>query len=406
MHEHPTPGAPPIDVAQIFRRFALAYRRTHPLAEEPARVLRDLARCRTPDLGGHLYHCDACGRQVVLYNSCLNRHCPTCQGPAQYRWIEERQRRLLHTPYFHVVFTLPALLRDVAQRHRRPLLALLFRSVSESLQVFARDPRRLGAQPAFTLVLHTWTREILFHPHIHAIVAGGGLSLDGQGWVDVPHPDFLFPVMALSKVFRGKFLHGLGDLCQAGEIDLSEGDARKLIHKAKRQSWVVFAKKPFGGPKQIVGYLGRYTHRVAISSSRLVSISDTTIIFRTRGETTCSVTPDEFIRRFLLHVLPHHFCKIRHYGRLAPANVSSRLLRAQQILGPADSMGSCGDRGVPAGTGQTIPAGDRGTSKAADDGDHFVATDRAAPACPHCGGALRPLSPRTFPFAQRPPPDT
>lgn len=402
MCEHPTPGAT-IEIAQVFRRFARTYRNEHPLADHPARVLRDIEQCRTPALGGHLYRCETCRQRVVLYNSCLNRHCPTCQGPAQYRWIAHRHRRLLNAPYFHVVFTLPAVLRKVIYAHRRPLLALLFRSVAQALHVFANDRKRLGAQPAFTLVLHTWTREMLYHPHLHAIVAAGGLSADGARWMPVPNTDFLFPVAALSQVFRGKFLTGLIELCRAGAIDLSEPESRRLVRDAKKQAWVVFAKKPFGGPAQIVNYLGRYTHRVAISSARLVSVSDAAIVFRTRGEKTCSVTPREFIRRFLLHVLPRQFFKIRHYGLLAPGNVTTRLLRAQQILGVPPDPPDPGQQVANAGIGPD-PITSESPLVSPETGDRgATSVDRSAPACPHCGGRLIVLTRRRTHLPHGPP---
>ncbi len=397
MHPHPKAGAK-LEIAQIFRRFAQPYRQKHTLADQPARVLRDIEDCRTSALGGHLYRCDDCGRDVPLFNSCLNRHCPTCQGPAQYHWIEQRKRRLLNTGYFHMVFTLPAPLRPVVFAHRRSLLDLLFRSVAESLHAFAADPQWLGAQLGFTLVLHTWTRALLFHPHLHAIVTGGGLSFDASKWVGLPTEEFLFPGTAVSRVFRGKFLAGFIGLCKAGTIDLSAPDSRTLVRAAKQHDWVVFAKRPFGGPAQIVNYLGRYTHRVGLSSSRLLSISDDTIVFRTRGEKTCSLTPEEFIRRFLLHVLPHQFFKIRHYGLLAAGNVNTRLVRAQQLLGP-----------VPAATdpvdGGTIESAEPGTNRI-ETGKQPDVADRAAPRCPHCNGRLVPLTPRrSHRFQQRAPPN-
>jgi len=399
MCQHPTPGAK-IEIAQIFRRFARTYRDEHPLAERPARVLRDVEHCRTPTLGGHVYRCEHCRQRVILYNSCLNRHCPTCQGPAQYRWIAQRQRRLVNAPYFHVVFTLPAVLRNVVHAHRRPLLELLFHSVAETLQAFAADPRRLGAQPAFTLVLHTWTREMLFHPHLHAIVAAGGLSADGSRWVPVPDSDFLFPVVALGKVFRGKFLDGLSALVRAGRIDLSERESQRLVRDAQKKTWVVFAKRPFGGPAHVLRYLGRYTHRVAISSARLVAVSDDAIVFRTRGEQTCSLTPTEFLRRFLLHVLPRQFFKIRHYGLLAPGNVTTRLRRAQEILGtPAPATGREAvdvDRDEDRATDDPTRTGERSTT----------GPDAAAPSCPHCGGRLVALTPRRPHWPHAPPVDT
>ena len=402
MCKHPTPGAN-LAIAQVFRRFARAYRNTHPLADQPARVLRDIEQCRTPALGGHLYRCETCRQQVMLYHSCLNRHCPTCQGPAQYRWIAQRHRRLLNAPYFHVVFTLPAVLRNVIIAHPRPLLALLFRAVAQSLHVFATDPKRLGARPAFTLVLHTWTREMLYHPHLHAIVAAGGLSADGSRWVPVPNSDFLFPVAALSKVLRGKFLDGFIELCRAGAIDLSAQASRRLVREAKTQDWVVFAKKPFGGPAQIVNYLGRYTHRVAISTARLVSVSDDAIVFRTRGERTCSITPEEFIRRFLLHVLPHQFFKIRHYGLLAPANVTTRLVRAQQILGVLPDPSDPGQELADADTDPAPTTSERHPITTEADDRAPTPVDPAAPACPHCGGRLVAFTPRRSHLPHGPP---
>jgi hypothetical protein len=408
MHEHPKPGAK-LEVAHIFRRFANAYRRKHVLTDEQKRVLGDLEHCRTSALGEHLYRCQDCGREVPLYNSCLNRHCPTCQGPAQYHWIEQRQRRLLNTAYFHVVFTLPSLLREVVYEHRRILLDLLFRSVSETLHAFAADPQRLGAQLGFTLVLHTWTRTLFFHPHLHAIVTGGGLSSDASKWIAVPNDEFLFPVTAVSEVFRGKFLHGFIDLWSAGQINLSEHQSRKLVREVKKHQWVVFAKKPFGGPAQIVNYLGRYTHRVAISSSRLLSITDDKIVFRTRGEKTCSLTPEEFLRRFLLHVLPYQFFKIRHYGLLAPANVHTRLLRAQHLLGPLPAAPLVETApplplSAAASTTKTTPGSQADTPpvEAAND----PPLDRSAPTCPHCGGRLVPLTTRRLHLEHLPLPDT
>jgi len=409
MHEHPGSGAK-LEIAQVFRRFAGAYRAKHDLADEPARVLRDLEHCRTAALGEHLYQCQDCGREVPLYNSCLNRHCPTCQGPAQYHWIEQRQRRLLNAPYFHAVFTLPAVLRESVLEHRRILLDLLFQTVAQTLHVFAADPRHLGAQIAFTLVLHTWARNLFFHPHIHVIVSGGGLSFDGSQWIGAPYDDFLFPVTAVSDVFRGKFLHGFIELCKAGKINLTEHQSRKLVRESKKHRWVVYAKKPFGGPRQIVSYIGRYTHRVAISSSRLISIHDDKIVFRTRGEKTCALTPDEFIRRFLLHVLPHQFFKIRHYGLLAPSNVNTRLRRAQELLGPIIEAVDTAPA-LPALSSDDSSETDPETIEAGN--DRSVADDSAPPStssgqakCPHCGGRLLPLITRRLRLVELPPPDT
>jgi hypothetical protein len=285
--------------------------------------------------------------------------------------------------------------------HRRLLLTLLFSAVAKTLNAFAADPKRLGAQIGFTLVLHTWRRDMLFHPHIHVIVTGGGLSADGSQWISIPDEDFLFPVPAVSKLFRGKFLHRLIELSKTGKLGLTEHQSRKLVREAKRQEWVVFAKKPFGGPSQIVNYLGRYTHRVAISSARMISIAEDRIVFRTRGEGTCSVTPEEFIRRFLLHVLPHQFFKIRHYGLLAPGNVNTRLARAQEILGPPPE-----DDHTP--QPNTSAPGDDGTASTEIAGEvkEKTTAERSAPRCPHCGGRLVPLVRRNLRLEELPPPDT
>ena len=404
MHAHPTPGAR-LEIAEVFRRFAGGYRDKHAPAGPAARVLGDLERCRTAALGEHLWHCHECSRDVPLFNSCLNRHCPTCQGPAQYRWIEQRQRRLLDTSYFHVVFTLPAILRPVVFAHRRALLDLLFRAASQTLLAFAADPKWLGAQLGFTLVLHTWTRELLFHPHLHAIVTGGGLSPEGANWVAVRNDEFLFPVSALSKVFRGKFLDGFRALGAAGKLDLTDHQSRKLVRETYKHDWVVYAKKPFGGPEQIVRYLGRYTHRVGISSSRLLSVTDDRIVFRTRGEKTCSLAPDEFLRRFLLHVLPPRFSKIRHYGLLAPGNVHTRLVLAQELLGTAPVHAE------PLEPVRTVLDDPRAPESLAasrtdadDDNDERNAVDPAAPRCPHCGGRLIRLAAPVSRRPQRAPP--
>ena len=304
-----------------------------------------------------------------------------------------------------MVFTLPAQLRPVVFAHRRSLLDLLFRSVADTLHAFAADPTRLGAQLGFTLVLHTWTRELLFHPHLHAIVTGGGLSSDASTWMGVPTEDFLFPGTAVSRVFRGKFLAGFIGLWKAGKIDLSEHDSRKLVRELKKNDWVVFAKRPFGGPAQIVNYLGRYTHRVGISSARLVSISDEKIVFRTRGEKTCSLTPEELIRRFLLHVLPHQFFKIRHYGLLAPGNVNTRLVRAQELLGPVPATTEPVDALRPPPDDDPLESAAPG-SDPIEAGNEPNAVDHTAPRCPHCGGRLVALTTRSSHRLQRAPPDT
>ena len=411
MHAHAPPGAPRLEIAAIFRAHGGSFRQKHRLSPEQDRVLRDLERCRTAALGGHLYRCQQCSAEVPLYNSCLNRHCPTCQGPAQLRWVDGRRKRLLPTDYFHVVFTLPALLRPLARRYRRLLYDLLFATAADTLLTFGRDPKRLGAELGFTLVLHTWTRELRFHPHVHAIVTGGGLDVHADRWVSA-RQDYLFPVQALSRLFRGKFLHGLIALFEAGAFAGSRLDSksfRTLTRRLARQPWVVYAKKPFGrlrseasaagrGPEQIVTYLGRYTHRVAISNSRLLSVTDTLVTFRTRGEGSCAIAPHEFIRRFLLHVLPEQLVKIRHYGLLAPANVNTRLRRAAELL---------------AGQRNAAPSSIDSSHGGADDSAHTgePPPDLARPRCPHCGArTLIPVGTRRSGYRRSrfstPPPDT
>ena len=376
MHAHAPPGAPRLEIASIFRAHGGSFRQKHPLSPEHDRVLGDLERCRTAALGGHLYRCQQCSAEVPLYNSCLNRHCPTCQGPAQFRWVAGRKERLLPTDYFHVVFTLPAPLRQLVRRYRRLLFDLLFAAAADTLLAFGRDPKRLGAEIGFTLVLHTWTRDLRFHPHVHAIVTGGGLNVAADRWVSA-RQDYLCPVEALSRLFRGKFLHALIDLFEAGGFKDSGHDPKSfriLTRRLARQQWVVYAKKPFGGPEPILTYLGLYTHRVALSNARLLSVSDALITFRTRGDGICTITPHEFIRRFLLHVLPEQFVKIRHYGLLAPANVHTRLRRAEELLAEQRSSAPSSSTDLTDG-GADTDAQHNGEATA----------DLARPRCPHCG---------------------
>jgi DNA-directed RNA polymerase subunit RPC12/RpoP len=372
VHAHPTPGTPPFEINSIFRTHGPRYRTQHHLTREQHRVVNDIERCRTSALGGHLYRCTHCAADVSLYNSCLNRHCPTCQGPAQLRWVEQRKQRLLSTDYFHLVFTLPAALRPLAHRCRRPIFDLLFAAAAHTLLALGRDPKRLGATIGFTLVLHTWKRDLLFHPHVHGIVSGGGLDLKADRWV-ATRQNYLFPGKVLSRVFRGKFLAGLIDLYNGGALGdaaLDPSSFRTLIASVRTRDWVVFAKRPFGGPEQIVRYLGLYTHRVALSNTRLLDVRDDRITFRTRGAGTCSIPPDDFIHRFLLHVLPDRFVKIRHYGLLAPANVNTHLKRAQQLLSPQPRP-------------QEIHQPEAQADHLAADPEQT--SSKRLPRCPHCG---------------------
>lgn len=313
--------------------------RAHALSPDQHAVLRAIARCRTPALGGHVDVCNACGHAAIAYNSCRNRHCPKCQALAQARWIERRMERVLPTHAFHVVFTLPSELHGLVIVNRDKLFDVLFASAAEALLELGRDPRWLGAELGITSVLHTWTRDLRFHPHVHCIVTGGGLSLDGERWIST-RPDFLFPVRVLGALFRGKFLARLAHLRERGELHL-EGPASSLADPARfarvrdklyRSRWVVYAKPPFGGPEQVFRYLGRYTHRVGLSNRRLVSLDARGVTFRTRGERTATLPPHEFLRRFLLHVLPRGFVKIRHHGLMAAGNVNTRLPIARRLL--------------------------------------------------------------------------
>jgi len=303
--------------------------------------MRAIETCRTPVLGGHLDVCDQCGFERPAYNSCRNRHCPKCQSLAQAKWVEARIERLLPTNYFHLVFTLPGKLRPLALHNRRCVFGLLFQAASRTLLDLGKDKDWLGAVLGFSAVLHTWNRVQGFHPHLHCIVTGGGLSTSGNGWVGVQGGRYLFPVKVLSTLFRGKFLAGLAQARRAGKLRfagtcaaVADDDVFAAFKdELYRKDWVVYAKRPFGGAEQVYRYLGRYTHRVSISSQRLEAIDDSGIRFRTKNGDTATLAPQEFIRRFLLHVLPRGFVKIRHYGLLASANVHTKLEKARCLLG-------------------------------------------------------------------------
>lgn len=338
-HAHPAvrPGAEVrLEVADIFRRHGGDYLRTHVIPPAQGKTLRAVMACRTARLGGHVDVCADCGDRTPSYNSCRDRHCPTCQGSQAAAWVAERVERLVPTHHFHVVFTLPAELRPVALANPHVVYDRLFAAATDTLLELAAS--RWKALPGITAVLHTWTRQMELHPHLHCVVTGGGLALDDSRWMPC-RKNFLFPVKVLSKLFRGKLLDGLRRDQKADKlrfvgtsVHLAQPIAwEALCSQLYRAPFVVYAKRPFGGPEQVLRYLGRYTHRVAISTSRLLASDDAAVVFRTRGDRTCRLRPDEFIRRFLLHVLPGRFRKIRHYGLLAPANVNTRLVRAQQL---------------------------------------------------------------------------
>jgi hypothetical protein len=337
-------------VADVFRRHFEAYRHSHVPSREQVKVARDLVACRTAVLGGHLEVCTACGWQRPAYNSCRNRHCPKCQALRQARWVEQRLTRILPVHHFHVVFTLPGDLADLARDNRALVFDLLIKAAAGSLLALGRDRRFWGepAQLGVTAVLHTWTRDLRWHPHVHCIVSGGGLARDSGRWISAAR-DFLFPVHVLGALFRGKVLAGIEELRAQGKLrdELDDRAARRRRARLYKHSWVVYSKRPFGGPEQVYRYLGRYTHRVAISNARLVSIDDGAIVFRTRGQATATLAPIEFVRRFLDHVLPTGFVKIRHFGLLASVNVKGRLERARQLLGDSPSTSSPATDGGP-----------------------------------------------------------
>jgi putative transposase/transposase-like zinc-binding protein len=325
-----------VEVGDIFRAHGEVYRQQHVLTPDQQKVMRAIEACRTEVLGGHLDACDRCGHCQPSYNSCRDRHCPKCQSLTQAKWIEERMERLLPVHYFHVVFTLPQALRPVARRNQRAVYKLLFEAATKTLLTLGEDPKRLGGQLGITAVLHTWTRELEFHPHLHCIVTGGGLSPDGTTWIPARRK-YLFPVKVLSRLFRGLFLDGLKRAHQAGDVRFDGGDLQEVIDALYQTEWVVYAKWPFGGPQQVFQYLGRYTHRVGISNQRLIAMDERGISFATKNGDTITLAPQEFIRRFLLHVLPPGFVKIRHYGLWASGNVSTRLAAAQGLLPAAPS---------------------------------------------------------------------
>lgn len=308
-----------------------AFVRAHPLRREARRALHDIASCRTPALGGHLDVCEACGDSRPSYNSCRNRHCPKCQALRQAQWVDARSERLLPTHHFHVVFTLPAQLRPIALRHRERVFDLLFACANETLAELGKDQARLHAQLAVTLVLHTWSRDLGFHPHVHGIVSGGGLDLAAGTWVSAGKK-FLFPVHVMGALFRGKMLDALKKAHARHELDFGNQDPNALFATLYKTRWVVYAKRPFGDAEHVVRYLGRYTHRVGISNDRIESVSREQVRFRTKEGKHATLAPEEFLRRFLMHVLPAGFVKIRHFGLLAPGNVHGRLEIARRRL--------------------------------------------------------------------------
>jgi putative transposase/transposase-like zinc-binding protein len=337
-----------IEVADVFRNHGDAFLDQHgeTLSHEQRRALHDIAACRTAALGGHVEECDGCGHQRIAYNSCRNRHCPKCQATAAAQWMESREAELLPVEYFHVVFTLPPALGPIALQNPRELYGLLFRTAAETLQQIAADPKHLGAEIGFLAVLHTWGQNLQHHPHVHCVVPGGGLSLDGSQWVSC-RPGFFLPVRVLSRLFRGKFLALLRGAFDRGKLSFhgnlsalaDAGEFQRRLSTSAQTEWVVYAKPPFGGPEQVLKYLARYTHRVAISNRRLVALEGGKVQFQWKdyahggGQKTMILKAAEFIRRFLLHVLPSGFVRIRHFGFLANRVCREKLALCRTLLG-------------------------------------------------------------------------
>ena len=380
---------PTFEVADVFHRHGEAYIRARggKIGRVERRVMSAIQLCRTAALGGHFETCEACGFARPAYNSCRNRHCTKCQGAAQIQWIERRQSDLLPVPYFHVVFTLPAPIADVAFHNKAVIYAILLKTAAATLQVIAADPKHLGAEIGLVAVLHTWGQNLHHHPHAHCVVPGGGLSLDGQRWVRCRRTFFL-PVKVLARLYRRLFLKQLAAAFAAGQITLTgelaslgaDGAFVAALAAWRRIDWVVYAKPPFGGPKQVLNYLGRYTHRVAIANSRIVALDDDTVSFRWRdyraqGQTKIMrVTAIDFIRRFLQHTLPDGFQRIRHYGLLANARRVEKLALCRRLLA------AC----TPEPATPTDPAPVDTESRRLKD----APTSSVPHLCPCCGGRL------------------
>jgi len=341
---------PPLEVADLVRAAGDAFieRSRKWITWKHVKVLLAIARCRTAMLGGHLDECTRCGHRVISYNSCRNRHCPKCQTGARERWLEKRRRELLPTQYVHVVFTLPRQLAPLALQNKKVVYDLLFRTSAETLREVARDPKHLGAEIGFFSVLHTWSQKLELHPHVHCVVPAGGLSADCTRW-SKPRYAFFLPVKVLSRVFRGKFVAALKRAVHDGRLNF-HGDLQLLAQPKTfaawlpplfRKDWVVYAKSPFGGPEHVLRYLGRYTHRVAISNHRLISFANQKVTFRWRDsahkneQRLMTLSLDEFLRRFLLHLLPDNFVRIRHFGFLANRRRAHFLPLCFQLLGLA-----------------------------------------------------------------------
>ena len=374
-------GRPALEVADIFRVHGPAWRQAQHahLSLGQLKVMSAIEQCRSAALGGHVLRCESCEQVQIAYNSCRNRHCPKCQASAARRWLEARQADLLPVEYYHVVFTLPAPISAIAYYNKAVVYELLFELAAETLRTIAADPKHLGAQIGATLVLHTWGSALTHHPHVHGIVPGGGLSADAKRWVAC-RPGFFLPVRVLSRLFRRRFLEELAKAHHAGQLQFfgeqaELADATRFadwLAPLREVEWVVYAKRPFAGPAAVLAYLSRYTHRVAISNQRLLALDERGVSFRwkdyrAKGKTrykTMTLSAAEFMRRFLLHVLPYGFHRIRHYGLIANAGRRNNLARARELLHVVPEAAQPQQLDVTTGIVQPT----------------FV--------CPHCGAAM------------------
>jgi hypothetical protein len=395
---------PALEVADIFRNHGAAWRKANAghVSLGQLKVMSAIESCRTVALGGHVLRCEDCSHTQIAYNSCRNRHCPKCQGAAAKEWLAAREAELLPVPYYHVVFTLPAQIADIAYQNKAVIYDLLFTASAETMTTIAADPKHLGARIGLISVLHTWGSTMTHHPHVHMIVPGGGISLDGKRWVSC-RPKFFLAAPVLSCLFRGLFLHKLLAAHRAGRLTFFGAHAHlnntrafaaylAPLHKTK---WYVYGKRPFGGPEAVLAYLARYTHRVAISNSRLIAADTTGVTFRYKDYRikgpgrykTMTLKPDEFIRRFLIHVLPNGFHRIRHYGLLASSTKTETIARARELIAAAKSAQTTQKQQAP---------------------NSAAATDKPAHPCPCCGGRMSIIE--TFERGStpryRPPPTT
>ena len=369
------------ELADVLGRHGEAFRRAHEghLGRVERRVMGAIEACRTAALGGHVEACEDCGSVRIAYNSCRNRHCPKCQGAAREEWLAARRAELLGVPYFHVVFTVPAPIAAIAFQNKATVYAILFSAAARAMTELAANPRRLGANIGFLAILHTWGQTLSHHPHIHCVVPGGGLSPDGRRWI-AARPAFFLAVKPLAKLFRGIFLDCLSAAFAAGKLSFF-GDLAALADRARfdeliaamrRVDWVVYCKKPFGGPERVLAYLGRYTHRVAIANSRLLAVEDDHVAFSWRdyraggASKIMRLAPDEFIRRFLLHVLPDGFHRIRHFGFMANGQRAEKIALCRELIGTQSLAEKPVDRAP------TPPAAEPGAFN-----------------CRECGGRLR-----------------